>query len=361
MSNDSTTGQHVLHSIAHRKHVQIIFLEQQSNLNVYTFAADAPLPMVDPAQIGLPGCNTTCGNLIVPYPFGISPGCYWPGFELFCDTSDDFPRLVIIDSGSILEVVDISLPDSTIRVSHRTSIIYNATNFSDKMLSDDKFQILDIMSETYTLSTRNELILFGCDVQATLHGEYTNGGGGNTSSSDNIISQCVSICTSGRDHGAGTPVVQGGNCSGHDGCCHAPISVGRRPNEVYMKILNLSIGQQTSPFALISEDGMTDQWYSIVSKWMTNQWTPDYITYPLVLMWAIKQGFSVPADNSGHCPKDVASRLCKSHHSECQQENGGFTCYCSTNYHGNPYIPDGCRGLYSLLMILTPKTSLLII
>ncbi|KAF8730925.1 hypothetical protein HU200_016799 [Digitaria exilis] len=173
--------------------------------------------MVDPAQIGLPGCNTTCGNLIVPYPFGISPGCYWPGFELFCDTSDDFPRLVIIDSGSILEVVDISLPDSTIRVSHRTSIIYNATNFSDKMLSDDKFQILDIMSETYTLSTRNELILFGCDVQATLHGEYTNGGGGNTSSSDNIISQCVSICTSGRDHGAGTPVVQGGNCSGHDG------------------------------------------------------------------------------------------------------------------------------------------------
>ncbi|CAL4952154.1 unnamed protein product [Urochloa decumbens] len=302
--------------------------------------------MAASTQIGLPNCSTTCGDVRVPYPFGISPGCYWPGFKLICETSDDFARL-LIDSGSVLEVVDISLPDSTVRVTHHISTVYDTTNFSDKITGDD-FEILDI-SETYMLSTRNELILFGCDVQATLHGD------GSSNTSESAIAQCVSTCSS-EDPGARSPeaAVQTNSeyCSGRDGCCHAPFRAGSSPTRVDMKLLNLNISQQhTSPFVLISEEGLRDQWYNVISKWTTEQSIPDYITYPLVLQWSVKQGVPVPTGTSEQCPKDVASRLCKSQHSDCRQENGGYTCYCSTNYYGNPYIPAGCRDIAERMII----------
>ncbi|CAO2152788.1 unnamed protein product [Urochloa humidicola] len=290
-----------------------------------TAAAGVQLPMLAPGQIGLPNCSTTSGDMRVPYPFGFSPGCYWPGFKLICDTSNDLPRL-LLDSGSILEVVDISLPDSTVRVAHHICTVYDSANFSE--ITGDDFPLLDVC-ETYMLSTRNEIILFGCDVQATLH----SAGGSNTS--DSVIAQCVSTCSSEDPAGARPPEApaqtNGGYCCGHDGCCHAPFRAGSRPTRVDMKILNLNISQHTSPFVLISEEGLSDQWYNMISKWTTDQSIPDYITYPLVLQWAVKQDVPVPAGTSEQCPKDVASRLCKSQHSDCRQENGGYTCYCSTN------------------------------
>lgn len=52
--------------------------------------ADAASP-----PIGLPGCRTRCGNVSVPYLFGIEPGCYLQGFNLTCNTSYPTPRMVL--------------------------------------------------------------------------------------------------------------------------------------------------------------------------------------------------------------------------------------------------------------------------
>jgi hypothetical protein len=38
-------------------------------------------------MIGLPGCTTRCGNVSVPYPFGIEPGCYLEGFNVTCNAT----------------------------------------------------------------------------------------------------------------------------------------------------------------------------------------------------------------------------------------------------------------------------------
>jgi hypothetical protein len=76
--------------------------------------------------------------------------------------------------------------------------------------------------------------------------------------------------------------------------------------------------------AFISEVGLTDQWHKIFNMNYPHYMpSAGYTSSPIVLQWAVKQGLSAPAaNNSGKCPVDVLSRLCKSEHSDCWQENG---------------------------------------
>ncbi|XP_066333186.1 putative wall-associated receptor kinase-like 16 [Miscanthus floridulus] len=63
-------------------------------------------------SIGLPGCRTTCGNVSVPYPFGIEPSCYLKGFDLVCNTSYTPPQLFLPNIEIHPPIRHISLDDS---------------------------------------------------------------------------------------------------------------------------------------------------------------------------------------------------------------------------------------------------------
>ncbi|CAD6239843.1 unnamed protein product [Miscanthus lutarioriparius] len=289
-------------------------------------------PTVAPVPLGLhPNCKTSCGDVRVPYPFGIGPGCSLPGFNMTCSTSYYPPRL-LLDSNGTLEVVNMYLADSTVHVIHHARIFSNPTNLKYNESDTYTTVLYDIphIGEPYTLSATNEFIFSRCNVQATLYGE-----------SDSIISSCNSTCSSSRNY------INGGYyCSGRgDVCCHAPIAAGSStPKRMEFKLLERQYGMLAVAF--ISEDGLTNQWGMILNRTDLSILATNYMSFPLVLRWAVKQGFTaLPGNSSGQCPGDITSSICKSKDSFCRQENEGFTCHCNTGYQGNPYIADGCKDV----------------
>jgi hypothetical protein len=314
----------------------------------------------------VPGCETTCGDVDVPYPFGFGPGwCYLPGFDLTCDKGHNPPRLLLGGGNSTFQVLGIFLNDSTVRVVH-------ATTFDVAFLQLVGVRFPDI-GGPYMLSARNEVILTGCNVEATLH-----------NATGNSIVSCVSNCTSSVI--GGYPTHKGNNdyCSGRDSCCHVPIpprrcitppatvssaasptvppassadilrtraimTTARAEMAAAMCPSRLAAGptESQSPLnitrqdildyyalAFVAEEGQIDQWYMIFNR-SSDAYSLAYESYiackvPLVLRWVVEQNLSTSAQ------------------SDCQREdNGGYTCHCRKASMGTlASLTDAKVGIY---------------
>lgn len=283
-----------------------------------------------PMTIGLPGCNTTCGNVSVPYPFGIGPDvCYFPGFKLTCDHGSNITRLLLGDGGAnTSEVVDISLENVTVRVvSHIGGDRWSLGGGSSGGLP-------------YILKPEsNEFILVGCDVQATLLGN------------ESIVSGCVSFCATIREPGGG--YTQYDRPEGADpnprtcdnmGCCQSPVVIGTVSYGVDLKRLNNSARIDGRVTVLITEVG----WFEpmLFFGLSHDSFTELASRATVVLQWAVAHD---DVSDTGVCPGDVALSVCKSANSDCRVESyftlAGYSCQCKAGYEGNPYLTGGCEDI----------------
>ncbi|KAM7463941.1 hypothetical protein LguiA_032062 [Lonicera macranthoides] len=268
------------------------------------------------ATITKPGCQRQCGNLTVPYPFGIgiNSGCsIGPWFDINCNSTFNPPRAFI---GQI-RVYNIS--DSQLRVSN---VMANKCYNQSGALLHENSAWTNFETTPYSFSEANVFTVIGCDEFALITG----------SDNRNFTTGCVSLCSKAED-------VLDGYCSGI-GCCQTSIprglkyyftSLGTLKNHTEVWSFNpcsyAFLGEQDS-FTFGGASDFTDP--TFLNRTLAK--------VPIVVDWAIGNLSCVQARNLG----DFACQR-NSFCVDSDTGNGGYRCSCENGYEGNPYLTLGCQ------------------
>nr|DAD24453.1 TPA_asm: hypothetical protein HUJ06_025917 [Nelumbo nucifera] len=272
-----------------------------------------------------PGCQNKCGNVSIPYPFGLDgddPTCFRDEFKLFCNTATDPPQLLM---STEFPVMDISLQGQLITLSTWASI-YCYTGDNQSYVYNTSIELPNVYRFSYT---RNQFTAVGCNTLGVLS-DYN---------STKFNLGCISSCPYDT-------VLTGRPCDGI-GCCQTAIpkdlpaftlSVGE-----YAKTTNKSNSWKISRCGLAF---LSDQmWFTsnASSLWNSRNDVDRIvnigITTPVVLDWAIREKNCKEAQRAN----DYA---CGKNANCTDSTNGpGYLCHCLNGYHGNPYLPTGCQDI----------------
>lgn len=279
--------------------------------------------------ISKPGCPSRCGNLTVPFPFGIgiNTGCSLNAFfDINCITFYDRTRAFLANDG--FEVLGIY--DWKMHIKNRAALKCFDTNKKppNNHLIDEPSMSYNFTGSPFRISAENELVAVGCDITSEL--STTPDDDADYDYDYDYVSLCISICNK-------TEYLRNGSCSGI-GCCRSSISqglqsiylrtgiVGSWPNVWSFNPCSYSFLAEKNSYVFDVSHIFADPLaiYNIVER------------YPVVIDWAI---------GNRNC-SDAQNIICQEH-SVCVDVNtgvGGYRCKCPLGYKGNPYLSPGCQG-----------------
>jgi Wall-associated receptor kinase galacturonan-binding len=269
------------------------------------------------------GCPKTCGDVEIPYPFGIGHNCALSkGFELNCTCNGTCKPFVFN-----VEVLNIALPLGQARM--KNYISWQCYNSTSKNISSSDTYFNFIGTPFRFSNTQNMFTAIGAETLAyirfydELKGIWYKQG-------------CVSVCLSLEG-------LVNGSCSGI-GCCQTAIPSGINYYSVdFDNNFNNSLVSYFShcSYAVLME--AKNFQFSTLYVTTLDFWYENNGLVPIVMDWAIGNGTCLEARNN------MSSYACISDNSICvNSTNGpGYFCNCADGYDGNPYLHGGCKGQVS--------------
>ncbi|KAL8509218.1 hypothetical protein ACS0TY_016413 [Phlomoides rotata] len=267
--------------------------------------------------IAKPNCPTKCGNITVPYPFGIGSGCSLdPSFDIICNTSFTPPRPFIPTANT--ELAEIT--DDRARIKNRVvSICYDKFgNITSRTRAS-----INLTATAFSFSDTNRLTVVGCDDSIMLRG--TNG--------RTFLCGAMSVCSNKDD------LIEG-QCSGI-GCSQTAIPKGFRRFNTSLFALDqhtLVWSFSTCGYAFLGDPERYRFSASDFNDTSFRQRVEENV--PVVLDWAI-------GDRNCSEARSFKDYACLGNSLCVDSDTGlkGYRCRCLDGYDGSPYISPGCTDI----------------
>ncbi|WMV45091.1 hypothetical protein MTR67_038476 [Solanum verrucosum] len=287
-----------------------------------SFGDDAMLPTSHNNLIAKPNCNESCGNVNIPFPFGMTPDCtLHDQFLVTCNYSFPTPQPFLGNSG--IEITSIYLSGQLNVLQFISRDCYRDG------ISTDRTKPFIVLPSLFTVNnTANSFIAVGCDTYAIVQGYYTKFG--TKIEYLPYITGCMSMCNSIAEADDDT-------CSGV-GCCKTSIPKGAsNVNITLSSYYNYNYTNMTNnpscSYAFVVDQANFNFSKSYLSSLQNTE------KLPLVLDWAVGE------DKCEIAKRNSTAYACKSNNSYCHDDSNGYRCSCMQGYDGNPYLIDGCQDI----------------
>nr|XP_023891356.1 wall-associated receptor kinase-like 10 [Quercus suber] len=272
--------------------------------------------------MAMPGCNGRCGNVSIPYPFGMTTaGCYlndW--FRIVCTGNDSSARAFLPSIN--MEVLKIKFHnryyDGDYYSYYEPGIIrvkmpiISSSNCTSTVPRNGSVGVNMTGSPFYFSSYRNKFISVGCNNMAVM-----------ADSDPTVLVGCNSDCDKK------TMIEREAKCSGFN-CCQTTVPYGNQVFNVTFKSTDeKDQGIEECKYAFLAEEG----WFDSNITNPSNE-VPHLEYVPVALEWT--------ASNFTIIDKTEAARRKASWY---PTKYGAWYYYCRYGYEGNPYLNTGCQDI----------------